>query len=89
MNIESEHINAASRTKNYHSALIFLCFRQYLDKKLGKSCPELSVKLPLGANHCSASDWPSNSAHGRVYTEGHLDIDLLKVVAKTVHDKKA
>ena len=58
MNIESEHINAASRTKIYHSTLIFLCFRQYLDKKVGKSCPEFSFKLPLCANHGSASDWP-------------------------------
>ena len=45
MNIESEHINAASRTKNYHSTLIFLWFRQNLDKIVGKSCPELSVKF--------------------------------------------
>ena len=28
MNIESEHINAENRTKNYHSTLIFLCFQR-------------------------------------------------------------
>ena len=33
LNLESEHINAVNRTKIYHSTLIFLCFRQYLDKK--------------------------------------------------------
>ena len=44
LNIESEHINAVNRTKNYHSTLIFLCFRQYLDKKVGTSCAELSTR---------------------------------------------
>ena len=32
LNIESEHINAVNRTKNYHSTLIFLCFRPYFIK---------------------------------------------------------
>ena len=43
LNVESEHINAVNRTKS-HSTLIFLCFRQYLDKKVGTSCPDLSTK---------------------------------------------
>ena len=44
-NIESEHINAVNRIKNYHSTLIFLRFRRHLDKKSGASCSELSTKL--------------------------------------------
>ena len=40
MNIESEHINAVNRTKSYHS----ICLRQYLEKRVETSCPELSTK---------------------------------------------
>ena len=29
LSTESENINAVNRTKNYHSILIFLCFRHY------------------------------------------------------------
>ena len=43
LNIESEHFNAVNRTKSYHSTLIFLCLRQYLEKRVGTSCPELST----------------------------------------------
>ena len=46
LNIELEYINIVNRTKK------LLC--QYLDKKVGTSCPELSIilkTLPLGANH--------------------------------------
>ena len=37
LNIESEHINTVNKTKNYYSTLIFSCFPQYLDKKVGAS----------------------------------------------------
>ena len=46
LNIELEYINIVNRTKK------LLC--QYLDKKVGTSCPELSIilkTLPLCANH--------------------------------------
>ena len=47
MNIELEHINAVNRkTKliSYHSTVIFLCFHQSLDEKVGTGCSELSTK---------------------------------------------
>ena len=44
LHIKSEHINAVNRTKTYHSTLIFPSFRQYLDKKVRTSCPEMSTK---------------------------------------------
>ena len=44
MNIELEHNNAVKRTENDNSTLIFLCFRQFLDKKVRISCPELPRK---------------------------------------------
>ena len=62
LNIESELINAVNRTKNYHITLVFPCFRQYFNKKVGTSCPELKTILkilPLGANHIGALDWPT------------------------------
>ena len=64
LNIESEHINAVNRTKTHHSTLIFLCFHQFLDKKVGISCPDLSIilkTLPASANHGAASGWPLTS----------------------------
>ena len=57
LNIELEHINAANSSKN-SIIVLYLCFRQYLDKKVGASCPELSTILkilPLGANHGGVS----------------------------------
>ena len=62
LNIESEHINTLNTTKNYQSTLICLCFHQWLDKKVGTSCPELPTVLkilPLIANHGGTSGWPS------------------------------
>ena len=41
LNIKLKHNNMVKRTKNYDSNLITSCFRQYLDKKVGTSCPEL------------------------------------------------
>ena len=38
------HINTVNRTKIYHVTLIFSCFHQYFDKKVGTSCVELSTK---------------------------------------------
>ena len=61
LNIESEHINTVNRTKNHHSTVIFLCFHQFLDKKVGISCPDLSIILkilPISANHGATSGWP-------------------------------
>ena len=71
--------NAVNWTKNYCSILIFLCFCQYLDKKMGTSCPDLSIilkLLPLEANHGSTSGWPSTwltstSAHIRALDHLH------------------
>ena len=39
--------------KSFHNTLIFLCFRQFLNKKVEASSPELSTILkilPLGPN---------------------------------------
>ena len=47
LNVKSEHINTVNRTKN-HKIIIFLCFRQYFDKKVGISCPQLSTKQLVG-----------------------------------------
>ena len=43
LNIESEHLNTVKRMKNI-LLLIFLCFCQFLDKKVETSCPELSTE---------------------------------------------
>ena len=48
--------------QNYHSTLIFWCFCQYLDKKVGTTCPGLSTILkilPLITNYGGTSGWPS------------------------------
>ena len=42
--MESEHIKTVTRTKNHHHTLTFLCFHQYLDKKVEISFPELSIE---------------------------------------------
>ena len=53
LKIELEHINTVKRKQNDNSTLIFLCFCQFLDKKVKTSCPELPRKqLDQLEQHC-------------------------------------
>ena len=46
LNVESEHINVVNRKKTIVIVLlIFLCFHQYLDKKVLTSCSESAARL--------------------------------------------
>ena len=82
VNIELEHISAVNRTKNYHSTIIFLCSCQYLDEKVGTSCPELSTILKillLSTNNGDTSGWPltwHNSADSHIRALDHQPIWL-------------
>ena len=72
LNIESEHINIANRTKKLSEYSNCLCFHQCLDKKVGTGCPELPTILkilPLIANHGGTWGWPStwhNSTNAQI-----------------------
>ena len=73
LNIEFEHINTINRTKNYYSTLIFLCFRQYLQKKVRASCAELSTKQLDQLEFCPST--PTMVTH---WVDPWLGIILLK-----------
>ena len=53
LKIELEHISTVKRKQNDNSTLLFLCFCQFLDKKVKTSCPELPRKqLDQLEQHC-------------------------------------